>query len=108
MAVEAVGQLRVVLFMAVKTDRKQKAKQFNPQLLLFFQARRRREQLAKHNAKDDARPKAKVAYHCMNELEDDNLDEEDSAHEHPGLSDNENDSDSENYNVHRPMNVFAL
>ena len=44
--------------MAVKAD------QFNPQLLLF-QAHRRREQLAKHNAKDDARPKAKAAYHLM-------------------------------------------
>jgi hypothetical protein len=81
------------LFMAVKADRKQNAKQFNPQLLLFFQARRRREQLAKHNAKDDARPRAKVAYHRMNELEDDDLDDEDSAHENAELSDNENNSD---------------
>ena len=75
----------------------------------FFQARRRREQLAKkHNAKDDARPRAKVAYHRMNELEDDDLDDEDSAHENAELSDNENNSDSDNYNVHCPMNVFAL
>jgi hypothetical protein len=44
----------------------------------------------------------------MNELEDDNSDEEDSVHENAELLDNENDSDSENYNVHRPMNVFAL
>jgi hypothetical protein len=94
--------------MAVKADRKQNATQFNPQLLLFFQVCRRREQLAKHNAKDDARPRAKVAYHRMNELEDDNLDDEDSAHENAELSDNENNSDSDNYNVHRPMNVFAL
>jgi len=94
--------------MAVKADRKQNAKQFNPQLLLFFQARRRREQLAKHNAKDDARPRAKVAYHRMNELEDDDSDDEDSAHENAELSDNENNSDSDNYNVHRPMKVFAL
>jgi hypothetical protein len=112
-AVVVVGQLRVrkkydELFMAVKADRKQNAKQFNPQLLLFFQARRRREQLAKHNAKDDARPKAKLAYHCMNELEDDDSDEEDSAHGNAELSDNENNTDSDNENVHRPMNVFAL
>jgi hypothetical protein len=46
----------------------------------FFQARRRRKQLAKHNAKDDARPKAKAVYHCMNELED-NSDEGDSVNE---------------------------
>jgi len=94
------------LFMAVKADRKQNAKQFNPQLLLFFQARRRREQLPKHNAKDDARPRAKVAYHRMNELEDEDSDsdEEDSANEKAEFS----DSDSDNYNVHCPMNVFAL
>jgi hypothetical protein len=54
----------------------------------FFQARRRREQLAKHNAKDDARPRAKAAYHCMNELEDKDSDEEDSANENAELSDN--------------------
>ncbi len=36
----------------------------------------RRKQQAKHNAKDDARPKAKAAYHCMNELEE-GLNEED-------------------------------
>ncbi len=44
----------------------------------------------------------------MNELEDDDSDDEDSAHENAELSDNENDSDGDNYNVHRPMNVFAL
>jgi hypothetical protein len=34
----------------------------------FFQACRHWEQLAKHNAKkDDARPRAKAAYHRMNE-----------------------------------------
>jgi hypothetical protein len=96
------------LWQPVKADRKQNAKQFNPQLLLFIQARRRRKQLAKHNAKDDARPKAEVAYHCMNELEDNNSDEEDSAHENAELPDNENETDSDNYNAHRPMNVFAL
>ncbi len=74
----------------------------------FFQACRRRKQLAKHNAKDDARPRAKAAYHRLNELEDDNSDDKDSAHENAELSDNENNSDSDNYNVHRPMNVFAL
>jgi hypothetical protein len=49
-----------------------------------------------------------VAYHCMNELEDDNSDDKDSAHENAELSDNDNDCDSDNYNVHCPMNVFAL
>jgi hypothetical protein len=44
----------------------------------------------------------------MNELEDDDSDDVESAHENAELSDNENDSDSDNYNVHRPMNVFAL
>ena len=93
--------------MAVMADRKQNAKEFNPQLL-FFQAHHGRKQLAKHNAKDDARPRAKAAYHCMNELEDKDSDEEVSANENAELSNNENDSDSDNYNVHRPMNVFAL
>jgi hypothetical protein len=74
----------------------------------FFQAHRHCQQLATHNAKGDARPKAKVAYHCMNELEDDDLAEEESAHENAELSDNENDSDSDIYNVHCSMNVFAL
>jgi hypothetical protein len=93
--------------MAVMADRKQNAKEFNPQLL-FFQAHHGRKQLAKHNAKDDARQKAKKAYHCMSELEDNDSVEEDNAHENAELSDNENDSDSDNYNVHPPMNVFAL
>ncbi len=62
-----------------------KAKQFNPQLLLF-QAHCRRQQLAKHKSKDDARPRAKAAYHCMNELEDKDLDEEYSANENSELS----------------------
>ena len=44
----------------------------------------------------------------MNELEDNNSDEEDSAHENAELPDNENETDSDNYNAHRPMNVFAL
>ena len=38
----------------------------------------------------------------MNELEDRGSDEEDSANENVELS------DKENYNVHCPMNVFAL
>ena len=42
-----------------------------------FKARRRREQQAKHNAKDDARPSAKVAYHRMNELLEEDSNEED-------------------------------
>jgi hypothetical protein len=108
-----VGQLRVVknmkncLWQSRLTENKTQSSSIHSSF--FFQARRRREQLAKkHNAKDDARPRAKVAYHRMNELEDDNSDDEDSAHENAELSDNENDSDSDNYNVHRPMNVFAL
>jgi hypothetical protein len=44
----------------------------------------------------------------MNELEDNNSDEEDSAHENAELSDDENNSDSDNYNVHCPMNVCEL
>ena len=59
------------LFMAVKSDRKTQSKQLDPQLLLAFQARRRREYQAKHNANEDARPKAKVAYRRMNELGED-------------------------------------
>lgn len=93
------------LFMAVKADRKQNAKQFNPQLLLFYQARRRRELQAKHNAKDDARPKAKAAYHRINELEEDS-DEEEIDEENDALSDN--GDDSENDNADGLMNVFAL
>ncbi len=70
-AVVVGGQLRVVkkLFMTIKADRKQNAKQFNPQLLLFL-ARRHRKQPCKTQCKDGARPRAKAAYHCMNELED--------------------------------------
>ena len=48
-----------------------------------------------------------MAYHCVNELED-NSDEEDSANEEAELSNNENNSDSDNNNVHPHMNVFAL
>jgi hypothetical protein len=44
----------------------------------------------------------------MNELEDDNSDEEDSAHENAELTDNESNSDSDNYNVHHHLKVFAL
>ena len=93
------------LFMAVKADRKQNAKQFNPQLLLFYQARHRRELQAKHNAKDDARPKAKAAYHRINELEEDS-DEEEIDEENDALSDN--GDDSENDNADGLMNVFAF
>ena len=92
------------MFIAVKADRKQNAKQFNPQHLLF-RACCCCKQLAKHNAKDDARPKAKAAYHRINELKED-LDEEDSANEKAESSNNEDDSD--NYNVDCLMNVFAL
>jgi len=78
-----VGQLRVEkydeLFIAVKADRKQNAKQFNPELLLF-KSLLPLQTTCKNNAKDDARPKAKAVYHCMNELED-NSDEGDSVNE---------------------------
>jgi hypothetical protein len=86
--------------MAVKADRKQNTKHFNPQLLLF-QAWHRREQQAKCNAKDDARTKAKAAAY----LEEDS-DEEDGENEKTELSDNEDDSD--HYNEDCPMNAFAL
>jgi hypothetical protein len=95
------------LFLAVKADRKQNASS-SIHSFFFFQACCCCKQLAKHNAKDDARPRAKAAYHCMNELEDKDSDEEDSANENSELSDNENNSESDNYNVHRPMNVFEL
>jgi hypothetical protein len=111
-AVVVVGQLRVAIIWRIVYGsqgwQKTKRQALQSTASAFFQACRRRKQLAKHNAKDDARPRAKVAYHCMNELEDDDSDEEDSAHENAELSDNENDSDSDNYNVHCPMNVFAL
>jgi hypothetical protein len=111
-AVVVVGQLRVVkiwwIVYGSQGWQKAKCQAVQSTASAFFQARRRREQLAKHNVKDNARPRAKVAYHLMNELEDDDSDEEDSAHENAELSDNENNSDSDNYNVHRPMNVFAL
>jgi hypothetical protein len=112
MAVVVVGRLRVgknmtnCLWQSRLTENKTPSSSIYSSF--FFQACRRRKQLAKHNAKDDARPRAKVAYHCMNELEDDDSDDEDSAHENAELLDNKNNSDSDNYNVHRPMNVFAL
>ena len=84
--------------MAVKADRKKNAKQFNPQLLVFYQARRRRELQAKHNAKDDSRPKAKAAYHRWNELEE-GSDEEEIDEENDESFDNVHDSDSDNDNV---------
>ena len=98
------------LFMAVKTDRKKHAKEFNPQLLLFYQARRRREQQAKHNAKDDARPKPKAAYHRMNELAEDSDDEdEEGRYENGGFNDDDdNPTDGNNDNYHSQMNVFAM
>ena len=111
-AVVVVGQLRVVknmmncLWQSRLTENKTPSSSIHSSF--FFQAGRRCKQLAKHNAKDDARPRAKAAYHCMNELEDKALDEEDSANEKGELSNNENNSDSDNYNVHCPMNVFAL
>ncbi len=107
-----VGQLRVVknmmncLWQSRLTENKMPSSSINSPF--FFQACCCCKQLAKHNAKDDARPRAKAAYHSMNELEEIDLDEEDSANEKAELSDNENNSDSDNYNVHRPMNVFPL
>ena len=99
------------LFMAVNADRKKNAKQFNPQLLLFYQAQRRRKLQAKHNAKDNSRPKAKAAYHCVNELEGES-DEEEMPEEKGDFSDTEedsdNDNDNDNDNVNGLLNVFAF
>jgi hypothetical protein len=111
MAVVVVGQLKVAkkmmncLWQLRLTGSKTPSSSIHS--FCFFQACCHCKQLAKDNAKDDAHPKAKAAYHCMNEGEDDS-DEEDSANEKAELSNNENSSDSDNYNVHRPMNVFAL
>jgi hypothetical protein len=98
------------LFMAVKNDRKKNAKQFNPQLLLFYQARRRREQQAKHNAKDDARPKPKATYHRMNELaEDSDEEDEEGEYENRAFDDDDDDpTDEHDDNGHLQMNVFAM
>ena len=96
------------LFMAVKTDRKKHSKQVNPQLLLSFQARRRREHQAKHNAKDDARPKAKAAYHRMNELAAD-LDEEEMGNDNDESSEDEDDDQGDqNNNGNRKINVYKM
>ena len=94
--------------MAVKTNRKKHSKQFNPQLLLSFQARRRREHQAKHNAKEDARPKAKAAYHCMNELAAD-LDEEEISYDNDEPSEDEDDEQGDqNNNGNRQINVYKM
>ena len=96
------------LFMAVKTDRKTHSKQFNPQLLLSFQARRRREHQAKHNAKEDARPKAKAAYHRMNELAEDS-DEEEMGYDNDEPSEDEDDDQGDqNNNGNRQINVYEM
>ena len=99
--------------MAVKTDRKKHSKQFNPQLLLSFQARRRREHQAKHNAKDDARPKAKAAYHCMNELAADSDEEEmgndnDESSKDESSKDEDDDQGDQNNNGNRQINVYEM
>jgi hypothetical protein len=97
--------------MAVKNDRKKHAKQFNPQLLLFYQARRRREQQAKHNANNDARPKPKAAYHRMNELvaEDSDEEDEEGSYDNRSLNDeNDNPTEENEDNGHLQMNVFAM
>lgn len=96
--------------MSVKADRKKHAKQFNPQLLLFYQARRRREQQAKHNANDNARPKPKAAYHRMNELAEDSDEEDDEgSYENRSFTDeNDNPNEEHDDNGHLQMNVFAM
>ena len=97
------------LFMAVKTNRKKHSKQFNPQLLLSFQARRRHEHQAKHNAKDDARPKAKAAYHCMNELAAEDSDEEEMGNDNDESSEDEDDDHGDqNNNGNRKINVYKM
>ena len=80
-AVLVVGQLRVAknimncLWQSRLTESKTPSSSIHSSS--FFQACRHCKQLAKHNAKDNARPKVKVAYHCTNEMEKD-LDVEDS------------------------------
>ena len=94
--------------MAVKSDRKKHSKQFNPQLLLSFQARRRREHQAKHNAKEDARPKAKAAYHRMNELAADSDEEEMGNDNDESSKDEDDDQGDQNNNGNRKINVYEM
>jgi hypothetical protein len=92
-AVVVVGQLRVVknmmncIWQSRLTENKTPSSSIHS--FFFFQACRRGKQLAKHNAKDDARLRAKAAYHHMNELGGKLSDKEDSANENAELSDNE-------------------
>lgn len=67
------------LFLAVKADRKKHGKTFNPQLLLFYNARRRREQQAKKSAQLDVATQSslKRAYYRMDELADDSDEDND-------------------------------
>lgn len=81
------------LFLAVKADRKKHAKTFNPQLLLFYQARRRREQQAKTRAMDETKPSAKPGYHRMDELAEDTDDDAD------GFDEGDDDEDNGTHNV---------
>ena len=94
--------------MAVKTDRKKHSKQFNPQLLLFFQAWRCREHQAKHNAKDNARHKAKAAYHRMNELAEDSDEEEISNDNDESSEDEDDDQGDKNNNGNRQINAYEM
>ena len=92
----------------LKLTEKKHSKQFNPQLLLFFQARHRRKHQAKHNAKDDARPKAKAAYHHMNELAEDSDEEEMGNDNDEPSEDEDNDQGDKNNNGNRQINVYEM
>ena len=98
------------LFLAVKADRKKHAKTFNPQLLLFFQARRRREQHAKTNAHNESMStNLKRAYHRMDELADDSDDKggELETKCHQDYDNEEYNNDDDDHTGH-PKDVHAL
>ena len=81
------------LFLAVKADRKKRAKTFNPHLLLFYQARRCCEQQAKTRAMDETRPSATPGYHRMDELAGDTDDDAD------GFDEGDDNEDNVTHNV---------
>ena len=72
------------------------------------QARRCREHQAKHNAKDDARPKAKAAYHCMYELAEDSDEEEMGFDNDEPSEDEDDDQGDQNNNGNRQINVYEM
>jgi hypothetical protein len=99
MAVVVAGQLRVVknmtncLWQSRLTGNKTPSSSIHS--FCFFSSSLPSRTTCKAQCKGkNAHPRANVAYHRMNELEDDDLDEEDSAHENAELSENENNSDN--------------